>query len=313
MTHNIWLALPSLTAILILAWIFIRSDKFSIVKESKPLALLFLSLAGISSIELGTYTSLLNPSLMIMKLYYVSCFLGLSGIFLQAEKVSGVTWLNSKKINYIITFSGALLISLMIGTNLLISGFEFIGYSYTRETGQFYWLVQIYIITLSIFSVSLLVTGTKNENKSDCKRAKLLLVSITPLLVIGIVLISLMQAGIQINASVIFQVFVTYFLIVILHSEKDASLYSLLIKLPFSKEGESLKQITNEIQHFLIKTELSYIGEKQNTSLSLKSLTTSIENLIVDHAVELNQGSQVKAASLLGVSSSSICRKKKKN
>jgi len=96
----------------------------------------------------------------------------------------------------------------------------------------------------------------------------------------------------------------------LLQLEKEESLFVLLMKLPFSKERESFNLISTEIKQFLINTELSITNG--NSDLSLKSLTSSIENMIVEHAVSLNQGSQVKAASLLGISSSSICRKKKK-
>jgi len=83
-----------------------------------------------------------------------------------------------------------------------------------------------------------------------------------------------------------------------------------IMKIPFSKEKQSINQITKEIQSFIISAELfdSMSNEKEN--LSLKSLTTKVEKLIVDHAVEITNGSQVQAASLLGVSTSSICRKK---
>lgn len=313
MTHNIWFALPSLTAFLILAWIIFRADKISIVKESKPLALLFFSLVGISFIEFGTYTKLLTPSLLLMKLFYISCFIGMSGIFSQALKVSGLSVIFIKR-----TYKGLgafciFLIILMLGSNLLVSGFEFISYSYTREPGQFYWLVQLFLISTILSTILLLTIGTKNKNKIDARRSKFLLLSISPLLLIALVLIILMQSGIKINASIIFPVFISYYLMMILQTEKDESLFSLLMKVPFSRERESFKEISKEVQQFLISTELSFSEKTKMDSLSLKDLTASIEGLIVEHAVKLNQGSQVRAASLLGVSSSSICRKKNKS
>ncbi|MBT5483568.1 MAG: hypothetical protein HOK55_02455, partial [Gammaproteobacteria bacterium] len=152
-----------------------------------------------------------------------------------------------------------------------------------------------------------------NKNKIDARRSKFLLLSISPLLLIALVLIILMQSGIKINASIIFPVFISYYLMMILQTEKDESLFSLLMKVPFSRERESFKEISKEVQQFLISTELSFSEKTKMDSLSLKDLTASIEGLIVEHAVKLNQGSQVRAASLLGVSSSSICRKKNKS
>lgn len=313
MTNNIWFALPSLTAFLLLAWIFFRADKVSIVRESKPLGLLLLSLIGISFIEFGTYTKLLTPNLLLMKLYYVSCFVGMSGIFSQALKISGLSIISINRTYKGLTAFCIFLVILMLGSNLLISGFEFISYSYTREPGQFYWLVQFFLISTILSTIILLTLGSKNKNKIDARRAKVLLLSISPLLLIALVLILLMQSGIKINASIVFPVFISYYLMMILQTEKDESLFSLLMKLPFTKERESFTPISKEIQQFLISTELSFSENANMESLSLKDLTASIEGLIVEHAVKLNQGSQVRAASLLGVSSSSICRKKNKS
>ena len=310
MTQNIWLAFPSLTALLIQLWILLKSNKRTLLKENKSLIFLFSSIAIISAIEFATYAQLLPPSLILMKTYYAACFLGMAGIFFQALKISGFDKVNNNLVIKVISITCAFLVFLVLNTNFLISGFEFISYSYTREAGQFYWLVQIYLISTIVLSLALLLKGTKNKIKTNARRSMVLLVAITPFLVIALMTLTLMQFGVKFNASIIFPIMITYFLLALLQLEKEESLFVLLMKLPFSKERESFNLISTEIKQFLINTELSITNG--NSDLSLKSLTSSIENMIVEHAVSLNQGSQVKAASLLGISSSSICRKKKK-
>ena len=271
---------------------------------------MFSSIAIISAIEFATYAQLLPPSLILMKTYYAACFLGMAGIFFQALKISGFDKVNNNLVIKVISITCAFLVFLVLNTNFLISGFEFISYSYTREAGQFYWLVQIYLISTIVLSLALLLKGTKNKIKTNARRSMVLLVAITPFLVIALMTLTLMQFGVKFNASIIFPIMITYFLLALLQIEKEELLFVLLMKLPFSKERESFNLISTEIKQFLINTELSITNG--NSDLSLKSLTSSIENMIVEHAVSLNQGSQVKAASLLGISSSSICRKKKK-
>ncbi len=310
MTHNIWLAFPSLTALIIQFWILFNSEKQTLLKESKPLFLLFLSIFVISAIEFATFANLLPPSLMLMKTYYAASLIGMAAIFSQALKISGFQSVNVLFIFKGITLICGLLVFLLANTSLLISGFEYISYSYTREAGQFYWIVQFYLISTIILSIALLFKGTNNHNKPNARRSKFLLISLTPLLLVALATIGFMQIGIKINASLIFPVMVTYFLILMLQIEKEEGLFALLIKLPFSKERESFNQIAAEVTQFLIDTEISISNNKSD--LSLKALTNSIENMIVQHAVSLNEGSQVKAATLLGISSSSICRKKKK-
>lgn len=312
MTQNIWFALPSLTALIIQFWIILKTNHRTLLKESKPIGFLFLAIVIINGIEFSTYTNLASPSLFLMKLYYAACFIGLAGISSQALKISGIVKLNSHLTIQVIAATCVLLVTLMLTTDLFISGFEYITYSYTRKAGSYYFLVQLYLVSNIILSLAFLYIGTKNNIKANARRSKFLLVSISPLLIVAFATIAFMQFGIKINASLIFPIMITYFSLLLLQTEKEESLFALLMKLPFSKERESFNQIAGEIRQFLIDTEVSTTKENSESELSLKSLTSSIENLIVEHAVLLNEGSQIKAASLLGVSSSSICRKKKR-
>jgi len=162
-----------------------------------------------------------------------------------------------------------------------------------------------------LISFALLLTASRKSKKElNSRRAKVLLIAISPLILFGFLLVPLMQIGIKINASVIFPIFIAYFLVVLIETEQRESLFSILLKLPFSQERRSINKITGEIQDYLIRTEICKANGAQN--LPLKSLTSSIENKIVAWAVQMTDGSQVQAASLLGISSSSICRKKKK-
>lgn len=313
MFENTWLAFPALTAFLIQIWLFISSDKRTLIKSSPPLCLLFISLLGICSIELLTYSQLVSPSLTLMKLYYVSCFFGLAGMTCQAFRLTPLGQ-NQKTIVSKVIFTICVLLSIsLFASPEFITGFQYISYSYTREPGPYYWIVQLYILSMIIAAFALLFFSTKKNprNSLNAKRAKVLLVAITPLFVFGLALIPLMQLGVQINASVLFPIFTAYFLLVLIHTEKRESLFSILMRMPFSDERKSLINITKEIQSYLINTELRKLAEN-NKSIPLKSLTASIENKIVEWAVQMSDGSQVQAANLLGVSTSSVCRKKKK-
>jgi len=312
MFQNFWLAFPSLTALLILSSLFVKADKRNILTNSKPLALLFVSLFCINSIEFSTYTNLIAPSLIMMKSFYAAVFFGILGIFLTSLKISQLN-INLKKVfNIILPCLTVSLVILMLTTNLFVKGFEFIGYSYTRTPGNYYWIVQLYFPVYVFSSLFLLFMSSKQKkNVLNSKKAGLLLLSLSPIMIVGIVVLILMNIGISINASIIFPVFTTFFLIILIQTEKEESFFSLLIKIPFSKERKTYAKIKSEIQQFMLNTELSRSAEL-DTKTSLKALTTSIENLIVQHIVESTNGSQIQAASILGISASSICRKKKK-
>ena len=312
MSENYLIALPSLTAVLIQGWLFFNTDKRNLIKTNLPLLLLFISLFGISCIELFTYTKSISPNLFVVKLYYVFCSLGLTGILIQSIKLSGIKPTIERKAVLGITSFCITVSLLMLNTNLSISGIEQTSYSYTRIPGEHYLLIQLYFTLSNIFTIYFLMRGMKNKNNFlHSKKAKVLLYSLSPLIISGILLIALMQAGIGINGSIIFPVLICYFLLLFIHTEKEEAIFSILIKIPFTKERHSLKLINCEIQKFLINTDMSKSFEDNRFSTSLKTLINSIENILVEHAVDLSHGSQVKAASLLGISSSSICRKRK--
>lgn len=314
MFQNYWLALPSLTVLLILSSLFIRADKRNLLTSNKSLALLFVSMFSMSLVEFTTYTNLISPSLIMMKSFYVAVSFALLGIFLTSVKVSTLNNSSKKLLSIILPCITISLSILMLTTNLFVKSFEFIGYSYTRVPGDLYWITQLYFPLYVFTSLYLLINSSRNkENTVNSKKAGLLLLSLSPIMFMGIVVIIFMNMGIQINASIIFPLLTTFFIITLMHTETEESLFALLLKIPYSKERKTYDKIKSEIQQFMLNTELSRSAEKDlRTSTSLKKLTCSIENLLVEHIVETTNGSQVQAATLLGISASTICRKKKK-
>ena len=323
MTENTWLALPSLTSLLILLWLFLKKDKRLAIKTNWPIQMLFSALFGISLIEFATYTQLISASILSVKLFYASCFIGLTGLLSQAVKNSGRKLSGSLLLPGVLLSLCILTTATMVFTDAYVTGIEKISYSYTRVPGEYYVLIQLYLFSLCFATLAFLVSGTVNtSDRLSSAKSRVLLISISPILLFGMGLILLMQAGIKINASMAFPLFISYFLVMLTHIEKEESLLSMLMKIPFSKERQSLKQISAEVKQFIINAELARTEESGTTKtkealrneaqLSLKSLTGTIENLIVEHAVHISQGSQAQAASLLGISSSSICRKKRR-
>ncbi len=302
--ENTGLAIPALTAITAQIWLIARSDQRKLVKNNFPIFIFFTGVLGISLIEFFTYSSLISPSVLSMKLFYVFCSIALAGLLSLAMKHSGIKKLNniySKYINVILCVSFS---SLMIFSSTMVQGIESIGYSVTRIPGDLYFITQFYALFLIVTIIFCLIKGAKSpENNFDKKRSKVLLFSTTPFLIIFMLLLFIMAVGIKVNASLIVPLATTYMLLVLINTERKENLFALLLKIPYTSENKSFKKITSNIEYFLSETDLG------NTA-SLKSLTNTIEQQIVSIAVQMSNGSQIKAASLLKVSASSICRKK---
>ena len=62
MTQNIWLAFPSLTALLIQLWILLKSNKRTLLKENKSLIFLFSSMQLLVQLNLQPMQNYYPPA-----------------------------------------------------------------------------------------------------------------------------------------------------------------------------------------------------------------------------------------------------------
>ena len=299
------LALPPLIVLIICSWLLLKSDKRKLFKENKQLSCFLGGIAGLNTIELLTYTGLLNPSLILMKLYYVFMIITLTSILVLSIKICNIEQLSilKKEICAFLFFVSCVYIFTIVSTNWIIEDIQLTSYSLTRVPGKYYFLIQYLFIALSIPILVLLIIGSSWKNVDEnVKRSRVILSSFSPLLISLLGVLALMEAGVPVNASLVLPLGSTILLTVIINTERKEDLFKLLIKIPYTKENSDYKKITNEIESFLTSARC---GEES----SLKTLTSKLEQHIVSMAVEMANGSQVKAAVLLNTSTSSICRK----
>lgn len=303
--ENIAFAIPAFTALVIQTWLIFHSDKRRLINKNWPILLFFIGVLGNNFIEFSSYAELLQPNLLTMKLWYVFTSITFSGILILAMDLSGISLLKHKWSQNAVIYLSLIFCSLMMATNLMVTGVQSISYSVTRIPGNLYFIVQLYAAGLILSTIYCLVSGAKTaEDSCDKKRARVVLFSTAPFLFIFLALVTLMAVGVKVNASVIVPLATTYMLLVLILTEQKENLFSLLLRIPYTNERKSYKQITLMIEDFLSNTD-------NGKQVSLKSLTTNIEQQVVSMAVQMSNGSQIKAATLLNVSPSSICRKKK--
>ena len=302
--ENLTLAIPSTLALTTQFWILAHSDKRQLLKQNWPICLFFLGVFGICFIEFISYIDIVNPNLYSMKLFYVSCSAGFSGLLIFAMRISGIEIFQKYYAKYIVLISCILFSVFMLLTDSMVKGVASIGYSVTRVPGNLYFIAQFYAVIQICLIIYCLSTGLKiSENSIFKKQAKVLLYSTSPFLFIFLALVFLMAIGFNVNASVIVPLATTYMLLVLIFTEEKDKLFPILLKIPFTSERKSFKAITTQIEKFLTQAD-------NGTQASLKLLTSSIEKEIVSLAVNMINGSQIKAASLLNISASSLCRRK---
>lgn len=306
MIYSIWLAFPPLLALLISFWLLINSDKRNLLKKNLQLSIFLLGIVGLNIIELVSYIAIATPSILLMKLYYVFMIITLAAILALTIKISNIHILQTYrfKLTFLLSLVSISYIYIILGTDLIIAGFEYTSYSLTRIPGEYYFLIKILFLCLSIPILSLLIIGSGwNDVDDNVKRSRVILCGFSPLLISLLIVLGLMELGVQVNATIILPIGTTFLLLVMINTERKQDLFKLLIKIPYTSENLSYRKITDEIENFLTSTKCGHQS-------SLKDLTSSLEQQIVRMAVEITNGSQVKAATLLNTSASSICRKK---
>ncbi|MDC0598648.1 hypothetical protein OAP18_02255 [Gammaproteobacteria bacterium] len=297
------LTMPSFLAISIKLWLIFSTDKRELIAKNWPILIVFIGTGGTNFIELFSYLHLMDPGLYSLKMYYLFLSLTFIGLLLLSISNSGIKRPASLAISSLSLFLGLALITLIFNTNLVIAGLQLISYSITRVPGEYYWFFQAFAGLSLGLTIALNWVGCyqKTENAKKCKAT---LLCFAPYSFAILIVIGLMQINVSINAALIIPLTTTYLLLIIIFVEDQSKIFSILIRTPFSKERNSYKSITSEIEHFL--------GETSNgNKASLKELTSNLEKQIVSMAIEMSNGSQVQAASLLNTSKSSICRKNK--
>lgn len=136
---------------------------------------------------------------------------------------------------------GAVLFLLLIATKHIVSDFVPFNYAFgntiTRVPGPLYFLFEIYGIGAFVSILGALAYGSiRSASPSSRARSSVLLLAILPMAAIVIVVLFLLHIGIQwANATVIFPLAITYFLVVTAYAVHHHRLFDIQFYIPWSK------------------------------------------------------------------------------
>ena len=248
MDFNVFLiCLPAFVALLFKGGIYAYASCSSIHNRQTRLYLYFLFALSIQNVAeiFALYT--VNTKNVIpyfeVTVFYASSIVIIALLFHLALSLAFDNYLQGKK-RWILVggyLYAGLLEGLLLFTPWLIKDYERLSYGFgdsiTRIPGPLFSLFEIYAIGLFLVSIGILIHGLRNQT-SAIKRAKnsALLLAIIPMTLVVITVLVLLHFGIRwINASVVFPVAITYFLVVTAYAIHQHRLFDIQFFIPWSK------------------------------------------------------------------------------
>lgn len=195
-------------------------------------------------------SSLLNTSL---NLYYLGAILSLPAILAFALEISVTR--GSLKLNLIwqVCLSlCVLLVVLVLSTNLIIDGYQIIAFSAKRIPGEYFFLLEILLISVAIGTLGLFIYGSANGPSFRMKMINTyMLIGIAPLVLTVVVVTLLLRIfDANYNAAIILPIAVTFFLVVTTYAIHHHKLFDIQFMLPWTPLATARKRFHEKLAEF---------------------------------------------------------------
>jgi len=306
-SFNTWLVIPSLiTSFTILVIVSFKRWR-KLLWENNLIICLIFSLLALNFLEVLTYGNFLQNYEIMLKMYYGLAAFSAATFLCMSEKLNNPALLPRKAFLYSVFSITFIQVILIFFSNTLIEGAFRYEYTISRVPGHYYWTFQIFVFSCIISATLLIIRSIiLANNPLDKKRNTVILISFCPIILSVVIILLLMQIGIQINLSIFIPVSTLIFVIVYLFTENKNNLFRFLVNIPFSSERAPYREINEQVIEYLSKTQT-------DEKLSLKEMMTEIERTFINNALEIKDGNHSLAAELLSISLSTIYRNKDKN
>jgi DNA-binding protein Fis len=296
-----YLALSSIVALLIklsLFWV----AKGALFKDNQPLAFFLIALCALNIAELMLFIHMDNEHYLlgILQSYYAAGVIAAASLFYLGIHVT------QRKVYYAaISFAASILIAILTFIpDVILSGFQSIGYSVTRIPGEYFPVLQVYLIGTLVMSVALLLYGAlKSADRMVNKRSLVLLISVVPLVFFTITITVTLSLGIKINGTVILSMMTSLMLVILIYCEKHYRLFKFLSYVPYTHEYE-LRTRAGKLVDKMIQDLFD-----SGSSVNLKDIRAQFETALIQLAIESTGGNKTHAAKLLGIGKATLHRK----
>lgn len=286
-------ALPALIALITKMWVYVLAKNTKYTPRTFLWLIGFFAVHNLSEFAVISTFSDGNISVYLLKFYYVAALFSLAYMCIYATSVGSEEKHNT--FNVMAISLAAVLSFLVLSTDLIIGGAVSVGYTVSAIKGSYYYIFQMAALLgfALIFSTLLrrYLSSTDNATQLKCFYAAL---SLSPVIVISIIVIGMMQAGYQYTGAILLPFSSTFFLLLVVLTEKNSDLIRIRYKLPFSNRRASEKQF------------LAVFRSHMNDELGLSETKAELEKLLIQSALDSSHGNVTRAAEKLGIKRSTF-------
>lgn len=285
--------LPSIAALALKLTIF-WFGRHSLTSASIWLWIFFLGLFGMNSIELigFFYTEKPESGLVWLSAYYI--FTELTFFALLALSLENAGKMSSP-VGLIILCLLIIGISPLFIPGAALAGAKSIGYSVTRIEGPYYFIVQLGILLPLISAVATSLYFSRKKIPFAVRRkSQILLIATSPIFITIFAVVTMMQVGLTVNASVVASFMTNVSLLILIYTEHKEQQYRFMTLIPRTKENRFIQQLTQLVSD-------PTIGLEQGRDL--------IEREMIKEALIIVDGNKIEAAKMLGISRQTLHRR----
>lgn len=292
-----WFMLPAIIGILVKLYLLFGVRRNVLINHAVIGLVSVLALHNLSELLLfNSFVKSLDANHLI-RAYYVCSIMVSSYALYYALSLSKF---NSKVNTFLFCAIPALCLSLtVLMSNFIIAGASELSYTITALKGNQYWVYPIFLIASMVLTISCLLVNYRNSESPDHEvRNFYALASMTPLLGIPVVVVGLMSVGIAVNATFVFPIASTLFLLILIKGKYSLSLHR-------DPRGIVPNSLESQLATIISQANAQYSFEK----ISHKELMASIEKAVIQYKYLKNDRNVSRTANSMKIDRSTLYNK----
>lgn len=289
----IWI-LPSVIGLLIKSFLFLNSN----IMQKKNFFYFLLATVALNIIEILAFFRF-GYDLIVLKLYYSTAIILAFYLLMTCSEISNSLNFINKSIVFALVCSFSII---TLSTNTIVEGYSVLpNNSITRIAGPYYIVFQLYVLIFMVTSLVILARRAIREKGSVLKyQCIIALLAFSPLILMVIGIISLMQLGYKVNMAGFLSITTCCMLFAFILLMDKSKLFNLMRFIPFSQE----RAFYLSVNELMIKFSLTASGE----SVDMKAVFKELEELVIKNTNQYFD-TQKEVARILKVSESTLSRK----